>query len=132
MTLTMDSIGRLQKTAAVERYFQTFNQGQFLETAQLFTQAGQLQPPFEDPIVGPDAIYAYLKREAAGMQANPQETTIEQLEANDQRIVVKGNVKALIFNVNAAWIFKLNPQGHIEQVEVKLLASLQELLTLRP
>ncbi|MEM9008356.1 MAG: ketosteroid isomerase family protein [Cyanobacteria bacterium P01_F01_bin.86] len=132
MTLTLENTPQLVQTPTVEHYFQTFNQGDFLKTSQLFAATGQLLPPFEDPIVGQSAIHLYLEREASNMQAMPQEVSVQTWVGDRQQITVKGSVKALVFKVNAAWIFELDPQGKIEQVEVKLLASLQELLTLRP
>lgn len=66
------------------------------------------------------------------MQATPRKVWEEPIEGDRHRIVVQGQVKALVFNVNAAWFFDLNSAGELEQVEVKLLASLQDLLNLRP
>lgn len=43
-------------------------QGHFAQTASLFVASGQLIPPFDTPVVGPEAIRAYLQQEAAGMQ----------------------------------------------------------------
>lgn len=117
----------LQQTSTVEQYFITFNQGDFLATAQLFAEAGQLLPPFEEAVTGQTAIRAYLEAEASGMQATPKDVSVEPLEGDRQRVVVRGNVRAILFTVNAAWIFQLDAQERIEQVEVKLLASLQEL-----
>lgn len=121
----------LQQTQTVQQYFKNFNQGDFLTTSQLFSEAGQLLPPFEEPIVGPNAIHAYLKREAAGMEAIPQETSTQVLAEGQQQVTVRGRVKAMVFVVNVAWVFDLDKQGNIRQVEVKLLASLQELFTIR-
>lgn len=81
--------------------------------------------------MGPNAIHAYLKREAAGMEAIPQETSTQVLAEGQQQVTVRGRVKAMVFVVNAAWVFDLDEQGNIRQVEVKLLASLQELFTIR-
>ncbi|MEO1093945.1 MAG: nuclear transport factor 2 family protein [Cyanobacteria bacterium J06638_28] len=120
-----------QQAPTVEQYFSTFNQGDFRATSQLFTEAGQLLPPFEDSILGQVAIHSYLESEASGMKAIPKEVTVESLAESRQRVIVKGSVKASLFTVNAAWLFEIDPQGRIEQVEVKLLASLQELLTFR-
>ncbi len=131
MPLTLAAQTLLQSETAIATYFQTFNQGEFAATAQLFAAQGQLVPPFEEPIVGVEAIRTYLEREADGMQAQPKSLEIETLENDRRRIVVRGSVKAIVFNVNAAWIFDLTPQAEIERVEVKLLASLQDLLTLR-
>ena len=132
MTPTFEKIGQQPEIQVVERYFQTFNQGDFLETAHLFAATGQLLPPFEEPIVGQADIHAYLESEAAGMQISLKEFTLQQKNDGYVQVIVKGNVKALVFAVNAAWIFDLDAQGKIQQVEVKLLASLQDLLTLRP
>lgn len=121
----------LSAEPTVERYFESFNAGDFDATAALFTAEGQLQPPFESAIVGTDAIARYLKAEAEGMQAYPQKLAVESVTDVTRRIVVKGHVKAIVFRVNAAWIFDLNARGEIQSVSVKLLASMQELLSLR-
>lgn len=131
MTITLEKTRQLSETQTVERYFQTFNASNFGETVHLFAETGQLLPPFEEPVVGRVAIQAYLEREAMGMQANPQKLAVEQDVDGYKRVTVSGSVKALVFVVNVAWIFKLDPQEKIQQVEVKLLASLQELLNLR-
>lgn len=131
MTLSFQPASFLQQEPTVERYFQTFNQGDFAATAQLFIEAGQLRPPLEDAIAGRHAICSYLQREAAGMQAFPQEMTIEQAEGDCRYAVVKGYVQTPLFGVNAAWFFELDDQDRICAVRVKLLASLQELLALR-
>lgn len=131
MPLTLKQTTLLQQEATVERYFLTFNEGNFDETATLFAESGELRPPFEDPIVGPEAIRDYLKQEAEGMQAYPKEIEVE-LKADDRRrITVRGQVTAIVFKVNCAWIFELDAAGAIAHVRVKLLASMQELLNLR-
>jgi len=132
MTLTVEQTTLLQQEKTLERYFATFNVGDFDETAQLFAESGQLRPPFEEPIVGPEAIAAYLKSEAEGMEAFPKELEIELGECDRRRIIVRGQVTASVFKVNCAWIFDLNLKGEIDQVRVKLLASMQELLNIRP
>jgi len=116
----------------IERYFQTFNQGDFLATSRLFAETGRLLPPFEEPIIGQDAIHTYLMQEANGMQATPKESSVECLEGNNRRFIIRGSVKAIVFSVNVAWYFDLDSQGKIRQVQVKLLASLQDLVSLRP
>ena len=50
-----------QTRELTEQYFQTFNENQFDQTAALFTSKGQLIPPFDSPVVGEQAILAYLK-----------------------------------------------------------------------
>lgn len=132
MELTQhESAVSLLAEPTVERYFESFNAGDFDTTATLFTVEGQLQPPFESPIVGTDEIARYLKAEAEGMRAYPQELAVESATDATRRVVVKGHVKALVFKVNAAWLFDLNPGGEIQSVRVQLLASMQELLSLR-
>jgi hypothetical protein len=130
MTLARELTPLLQVEPTVDSYFQSFNQGDFEATAALFADNGQLLPPFEEPIVGPLAIHEYLQQEAEGMAATPKSISSE--DADDRRrIIVRGTVKALMFTVNAAWVFDLNAQNKIDQVQVKLLASLQDLLKLR-
>ena len=133
MPLTLKQITLPQCEDTVERYFYTFNKGDFDATAVLFAKAGQLHPPFEDPIVGPDAIRAYLHQEAEGMQAYPNAIEVEPEpgEGCRRRIIVKGRVTAIVFKVNCAWMFELNSENEIEYVRVKLLASMQELLAIR-
>ena len=120
-----------QRELVVERYFQTFNESNFEATAKLFAKEGELAAPFEEPIRGREHIEAYLEREAQGMKAFPKEMCVEPLERDRRQVVVKGEVQASVFNVNAAWIFTLNSQDEIEFVRVKLLASLQDLVSLR-
>ena len=132
MTLTLEQTTLLQQEKTVEQYFHTFNEGAFDKTAQLFTAAGELRPPFEEPLVGYEAIRAYLKQEAEGMEAFPKELEIELGEGDRRRIIVRGQVTAVVFKVNCAWIFELTPDGEIDWVRIKLLASMQELLDIRP
>ena len=115
----------------VLRYFETLNAGDFEATASLFASQGELHPPFESPIVGPEAIASYLKAEAQGMKLNPRQGIAETLEDNHTQIQIKGKVQTPLFSVNVAWQFILNPQREILSVQVKLLASPQELLSLR-
>ena len=121
----------LQAEPTIERYFESFNVGNFAATAALFASDGQLHPPFEDAVVGIDAISQYLKVEAEGMQAYPQTAETCATAEGHRRLTVRGRVKALVFTVNTAWIFDLNDRDEIQSVQIKLLASLQELLGLR-
>ncbi|MEM6714086.1 MAG: hypothetical protein AAF827_02275 [Cyanobacteria bacterium P01_D01_bin.6] len=87
-------------------------------------------PPFESAVMGNEAIAQCLKAEAAGMLACPQALTVEPNTELTRRVVVKGHVKAIVFQVNTAWIFDLSDSGEIQSVRVKLLASMQQLLGL--
>ncbi len=115
----------------VLRYFETLNAGDFAVTASLFALEGALHPPFEAPVVGRQAIAAYLRAEAEGMTLYPSQGIVETLEDNQIRVEIQGKVKTLVFGVNVAWQFILTPDREILHVQVKLLASLQELLKLR-
>ena len=135
-----------------EEYFRSFNQNQFEQTAALFGEEGALVPPFESPIIGQQAILAYLEKEAGNITAFPErwevineEGDIPQEEEGDTsqewpyrrtQIIVTGKVNAIVFKVNVAWYFtitandKLAP-NQIERVRIKLLASPAELLGLK-
>ena len=115
----------------VQRYFETLNCGDFEATANLFAAEGVLNAPFEDPIVGVGAIALYLEAEAQGMQLEPQQAIIETLEDGNLEIKVSGKVQTPLFGVKVGWLFVLNPLGEMVSVTVKLLASTQELLSLR-
>lgn len=131
MTLQLEAVTLLQDEAVIAAYFQSFNAGDFETTASLFSKTGQLVAPFEDPLVGQEAIAAYLNSEAEGMIAYPKAIEMVPESPAHRRLVVRGQVSATVFKVNAAWIFDQNALGEFERVRVKLLASMQELLTLR-
>lgn len=116
----------------VNQYFQEFNGENYHAVACLFASEGVLRPPFEEGLVGPDAIRTYLAAEAKGMRATPLETEIEPLDGGERQITVKGKVKALVFTVNVQWTFILSADNKILDAHIKLLASLQELLHLNP
>ncbi|MCC3408992.1 MAG: nuclear transport factor 2 family protein [Microcoleus sp. PH2017_10_PVI_O_A] len=117
---------------AVQRYFETFNAGDFEATAHLFAGEGILHAPFEEPIIGKSSIASYLKTEARGMYLEPQQSASKILEYGTVEIQVSGRVQTPAFGINVGWVFLLNSQEEILSVTVKLLASPQELLTLRP
>ncbi|MFB2935412.1 ketosteroid isomerase family protein [Aerosakkonemataceae cyanobacterium BLCC-F154] len=117
--------------STILNYFQTLNAGDFSATAALFAADGELNPPFESAVVGPEAIATYLKQEATGMQLLPTQGTAEEMEDGYTQIQVKGRVKTPLFSVNVGWIFVLNAEQEIAAATIKLLASPQELLSLR-
>ena len=57
--------------------------------------------------MGNEAIAQCLKAEAAGMLACPQALTVGPNTELTRRVVVEGHVKAIVFQVNTAWIFDL-------------------------
>ncbi|MDJ0731724.1 MAG: ketosteroid isomerase family protein [Crocosphaera sp.] len=115
----------------IERYFQTLNEGNFPETAKLFAIDGILQPPFESPITGQEAIASYLQQEAREMKLSPLQETLETTETGHIQAKIKGKVTTALFTVNVAWVFILNHHKEIVSVEVKLLASLEELVNFK-
>ena len=120
-----------------EEYFRSFNENQFEQTAALFAKEGALVPPFESPVVGEQAILAYLKKEASNITAFPKGWDMSKAEDNCTRVVVTGKVNAIVFKVNVAWYFAIATfnqpaQAKIKRVRIKLLASPAELLGLKP
>ncbi|WP_013324474.1 nuclear transport factor 2 family protein [Gloeothece verrucosa] len=112
-------------------YFENLNREDYQAAASLFAPEGALHPPFEEPIVGAEAITAYLQAEAKGMKLAPRQGIMETLEDDSQQYQISGKVKTPLFSVNVGWKFILTPLQEIIFVEVKLLASPQELLNLR-
>ncbi|MEO0769563.1 MAG: ketosteroid isomerase family protein [Cyanobacteria bacterium J06649_4] len=125
----------------VQAYFDTLNQKAFEQTAQLFTEEGALVPPFESGIVGRDAIATYLTKEAKDLTVIPLqiEPTVDTEEKDGacapdtvpRLLTVTGKVKTSLFTVNAAWHFALGPANKIERVQIKLLAKLTQLMTMK-
>ncbi|BAU65764.1 water-soluble carotenoid protein [Stanieria sp. NIES-3757] len=116
---------------AIFDYFNTINQEEFIETANLFTENGVLFAPFESPLEGREAIASYLAKEAKGMKLEPQHVISENLADNEENfelIKVTGKVHTSLFSVNVRWEFTINSNQQLEAVKIKLLASPQELL----
>ncbi len=145
--VAVGTVGR----CVTEEYFRSFNENQFEQTAALFGEKGELVPPFESPIVGKQAILAYLEREAGNITAFPERwemieggrNTPQALSGDRSQtpqipqIIVTGKVNAIVFNVNVAWHFILTANdgtsalSQIERVRIKLLASPAELLGMK-
>lgn len=124
----------------LNHYFQALNSEAFDAAAQLFSPEGKLIPPFSSPIQGHEAIAAYLKKEAIGITLSPQswETMPAASESDNshgsdrpQHYRIQGKVKTSLFTVNVAWLFTLNREALIDTVEVKLLASMKELMAIQ-
>lgn len=116
----------------VLQYFTLFNRGEYQQVADLFIAEGSLYPPFESPVVGPDKIRDYLVKEADGMSVSLLSAETNPLESGRLQIDVRGSVTALVFKVNVTWCFILTEDNKIESVRVNLIATLEELLKLRP
>ncbi len=109
-------------------YFTTLNQGKFISTAALFSKQGCLNPPFEKPVQGRTAIAQYLAGEAGGMSFLPERG--ERLSGDHPHPLyyIQGKVKMPWFTVNVTWLIQLNAAQEIIIVDIKLLASLNDLL----
>jgi hypothetical protein len=125
--LTIEGINQ----SVVLRYFETMNASDYEATAALFAEMGVMHPPFEEAIQGSDAIATYLNAEAKGMQLFPTKGIAETLEDQQIQIQVTGKVQTPWFGVNVSWTFVLSPEEEILNARIKLLASPQELLSLR-
>ncbi len=117
----------------VLRYFETMNAGNFQATLDLFAPDGALQPPFEKPIVGRQAIADYLREEAPGLTLIPTQGISEAKEDGSKQFKITGKVQTPWFGINVgmniAWRFALNSQGQIFYAAIDMLASPQELLS---
>ncbi len=124
-------VSRSEVRCLVEQYFDSFNAGNFEQTAMLFAQTGQLLPPFETAIAGQDNIGRYLEKKAKAMTAEPQHWTFHQEESGQWQIEVLGKVQTVVFQVNVTWQFAVVSAAQIDSVRIKLVASPKELLSLR-
>ncbi|AFY53600.1 NTF2 domain-containing protein [Rivularia sp. PCC 7116] len=117
----------------IQQYFKSLNAGDYDKTASLFAENGVMNPPFESGITGRNAILSYLNKEAVDIKAYPEtEAQSKVLEANQSQILVMGRVETPWFAINASWQFVLNENLQISDVKIKLLASMQELFSLKP
>ncbi|MDJ0615181.1 MAG: ketosteroid isomerase family protein [Calothrix sp. MO_192.B10] len=126
----IDSIPGITEPAILD-YFHTLNTGEFHRTAALFATNGVMHPPFESGIVGRDAIANYLHKEAQDLKAHPRQGMVEVLDNHNTQFQVTGKAQTSWCSVNVKWLFILNQHQEIVSVQIKLLASPQELLKLR-
>ncbi len=115
----------------IARYFETLNAGDFEATGRLFADDGALHPPFENAIIGPAAIMAYLQTEAKGFKLQPMQGVTQPAANGCTDVQVNGKVQTPLFAVNVSWLFVLTSDQKLQCAKIKLLASPQELLTLK-
>jgi len=128
-TLTIEGVTE----PTVLKYIEAMNADDVEATIALFADKGALQPPFQRPIVGREAIAAYLRDEGQGLTMKPKQGVSEGIEDGYTQYKVTGTVETPWFGnvgVNIAWRFLLDPQGKIYFVAIDLLASPKELLNL--
>ncbi|BAZ40824.1 water-soluble carotenoid protein [Calothrix sp. NIES-4101] len=120
--------------ATVLNYMNNMNANDFDELIKLFTPDGALQPPFQKPIVGKDAVYRFFREDCQNLKLLPERGVVEPAEDGYTQIKVTGKVQTPWFGaavgMNMAWRFLLNPEGQIFFVAIDLLASPKELLNL--
>lgn len=114
----------------IYEYFTRLNNGEFVATAELFTEQGCLTPPFDQPIQGRSAIAEYLEKEAKEIASYPKwGEKLKQGLLNEYRI--QGTVAISQFVFDMEWFIQLNSAQEIIMLEVKLIASLEDLLNFR-
>lgn len=114
----------------IYEYFTKLNKGEFMATAELFTEQGCLTPPFDKVIQGRKAIAQYLEREAKGIKSYPEQG--EMLKSGlltQYQIQGKVDISQFVFAVD--WFMQLDNAQKIMSVEVKLSASLEDLLNFK-
>ncbi|WP_193195261.1 orange carotenoid protein N-terminal domain-containing protein [Nostoc sp. MG11] len=118
----------------VLKYIEAMNADNVEAAVALFANNGALQPPFQKPIVGREAITAYLQDEGQGLVMKPTKGISESIEDGYTQHKITGTVETPWFGgnvgMNIAWRFLLDPQGQIYFVAIDLLASPKELLNL--
>jgi hypothetical protein len=120
--------------ATVLNYMDNMNANDFEALIKLFAVDGALQPPFQRPIVGKDAVMRFFREECQNLKLIPERGIAEATQDGYTQIKVTGKVQTPWFGggvgMNIAWRFLLNPDGKIFFVAIDLLASPKELLNL--
>ena len=123
-SINIDGIDEL----TIYEYFARLNNNEFIATSELFAEQGCLNPPFEKTVYGRDAIAQYLEKEAKGIEFCPAYGEMIVSDSTYTQYQIQGKVKTSQFTVNVNWLIQLNSNKEIILVEVKLVASLIELL----
>ncbi|OKH53877.1 Red carotenoid-binding protein [Calothrix sp. HK-06] len=118
----------------VLNYMNNMNANDFDALIELFAPDGALQPPFQKPIVGKDAVFRFFREECQNLKLIPERGVIEPVEDGFTQIKVTGKVQTPWFGaavgMNMAWRFLLNPDDKVFFVAIDLLASPKELMNL--
>jgi hypothetical protein len=116
----------------INAYMDLLNANDFDNLIALFLPDGALQPPFQKPIVGSDAILRFFREDCQNLRLLPERGYAEPADGGFNQIKVTGKVQTPWFGagvgMNVAWRFLLNPEGKIYFVAIDLLASPAELL----
>jgi len=115
-------------------YMNNMNANDFDVLIDLFLVDGALQPPFQRPVVGRDAIMKFFREECQNLVLVPERGVSEQADGGYIQIKITGKVQTPWFGsgvgMNIAWRFLLDPSNKIFFVAIDLLASPKELLNL--
>ncbi len=118
--------------ATILAYMDLLNANDFDQLIELFLPDGALQPPFQRPIVGKDAVLRFFREDCQNLKLLPDKGISEPSDGGFTQIKVTGKVQTPWFGagvgMNVAWRFLLDPQGKIYFVAIDLLASPAELL----
>lgn len=110
------------------------NANDFDQLIELFLPDGALQPPFQRPIVGKEAILRFFREECQNLRLLPEKGISESSEGDFTQHKITGKVETPWFGagvgMNVAWRFLIDPAGKIYFVAIDLLASPKELLGL--
>ncbi len=115
-------------------YMDNMNANDFDSLIKLFTDDGALQPPFQRPIIGRNAVYKFFREDCQNLKLLPEKAVVEPADDGYTQIKVTGKVQTPWFGaavgMNMAWRFLLNSENKIYFVAIDLLASPKELLNL--
>ncbi len=118
--------------ATIESYMNNMNANDFDALIELFANDGALQPPFQKPIVGRDAVLRFFREDCQNLKLMPERGVAEPADEGYTQIKVTGKVQTPWFGagvgMNMAWRFLLGPDEKIFFVAIDLLASPKELL----
>ena len=113
-------------------YIDNLNANDFDALIKLFVADGALQPPFQRPIIGQEAILRFFREECQNLKLLPERGVVEPAEDGYTQIKLTGKVQTPWFGggvgMNIAWRFLLNPENKIFFLAIDLLASPKELL----
>ncbi len=120
--------------ATILSYMDNLNANDFDELIKLFTPDGALQPPFQRPIVGKEAVLRFFREDCQNLKLIPERGVSEPTADGYNQIKVTGQVQTPWFGasvgMNISWRFLLTPDNKIFFVAIDLLASPKELLNL--
>jgi hypothetical protein len=113
-------------------YMNNLNANDFDALIELFAPDGALQPPFQRPIVGKEAVLRFFRQDCQNLKLIPERGVVEPADDGYTQIKVTGKVQTPWFGagvgMNMAWRFLIGPDGKIFFVAIDLLASPKELL----